>query len=123
MCALALTDPVAFAASLAPETALLAGLGFRVLGNTETCMQSLWDLYDTFVFDVDGVLLWGSSPLGQVGEALRLLRLKGKRLVFLTNTSAKTRMDCANGLRRAGIEAAEDEVSRASGTTEAAGEG
>ncbi|XP_022587791.2 phosphoglycolate phosphatase 1B, chloroplastic [Cyclospora cayetanensis] len=110
MSALALTDARAFAASLDAEIRSLSNLGYKVLDTPEHSLSLLLEQYEAFVFDIDGVLLWGSAALAAVGDAVQQLRRQEKRLVFLTNTAAKSRRSCAEGLRRAGIEVYEEEV-------------
>ncbi|KAL4193898.1 hypothetical protein AMTRI_Chr06g201620 [Amborella trichopoda] len=46
---------------------------------------------ETFIFDCDGVIWKGDSLIEGVPETLDMLRSKGKRLVFVTNNSTKSR--------------------------------
>lgn len=46
---------------------------------------------NTFVFDCDGVIWRGEAAIDGVPETLDLLRARGKRLIFLTNNSTKSR--------------------------------
>lgn len=45
---------------------------------------------DLFLFDLDGTVYLGDTPVPGAPEALERLRKKGKRVVFLTNNSSKT---------------------------------
>ena len=112
MSGLALTDAEAFSVSVSGELQELKGLGFRVLDSSVSGLRELLHRHRVFVFDIDGVLLWGSASLSGVGEALKELRRMRKRVLFLTNTASKSRRSCAEGLTRAGIEASEHEVRR-----------
>lgn len=51
----------------------------------------LLDRVNTFVFDCDGVIWRGEAVISGVPETLDLLRAHGKRLIFLTNNSTKSR--------------------------------
>ena len=46
-----------------------------------------------YVFDLDGVLYLGSTPIAHAAESVRRLQAAGKRVFFLTNNSAQTRAD------------------------------
>lgn len=54
-------------------------------------MQEWIDQMDTFVLDCDGVLWLGNTLLPRVTETLDRLRSLGKRLLFVTNNSTKSR--------------------------------
>ena len=58
-----------------------------------TALQGLelLDRVKTFVFDCDGVIWRGEAVISGVPETLDLLRSHGKRLIFLTNNSTKSR--------------------------------
>ena len=107
----ALVNPSGFAAAYTSEYAELEGLGFRVLGFSSALLEQFFLNNQTFIFDIDGVLLWGNTPLKGAAETLQVLRRYTKRIVFLTNTAAKTRKQLAEQLNSAGIEAHEHEVS------------
>eukprot|EP00879_Flechtneria_rotunda_P009820 GHRR01010270.1.p1 GENE.GHRR01010270.1~~GHRR01010270.1.p1 ORF type:complete len:342 (+),score=115.80 GHRR01010270.1:148-1173(+) len=53
--------------------------------------QRLIDNVDCFIFDCDGVIWRGDSVIDGVPETLDMLRGMGKRLVFVTNNSTKSR--------------------------------
>ncbi|KAI8467882.1 MAG: HAD-like domain-containing protein [Monoraphidium minutum] len=52
---------------------------------------ALIDKVDCFIFDCDGVIWRGDSVIDGVPETLEMLRAKGKKLVFVTNNSTKSR--------------------------------
>jgi len=49
------------------------------------------DSVQTFIFDCDGVIWKGDSLIPGIPETLDMLRAKGKRLIFVTNNSTKSR--------------------------------
>jgi ribonucleotide monophosphatase NagD (HAD superfamily) len=58
-------------------------------GNNQ--FQSWINSMDTFIFDCDGVLWRGSQLIPGVQETLSKLRSLGKRILFVTNNSTKSR--------------------------------
>ena len=46
-----------------------------------------------YVFDLDGVLYLGDTPIAHAAEAVTRLRMAGKLVYFLTNNSGRTRAD------------------------------
>ena len=68
------------------------------------------DRYDAFLLDLDGVLYRGDEVVPGAGEAVAGLRAAGRRIVFLTNNSARTPDQVADKLAGMGIEARPDEV-------------
>jgi glycerol-1-phosphatase len=73
-------------------------------------MPSPADRYDAFLFDLDGVLYRAGEPVPGAAEAVARLRAGGKGLAFVTNNSSRTPEEVATRLRRAGVEAAPEEV-------------
>ena len=51
----------------------------------------LADPYDAILLDLDGVLYRWPEPIDGAPEAVRRLRAAGKRIAFVTNTSAPRR--------------------------------
>jgi HAD superfamily hydrolase (TIGR01457 family) len=72
--------------------------------------MALADRYDAFLFDLDGVLYRGDEAVPGAPAAVRRLRERGKRVVFLTNNSGRTPQAVAGRLTALGIEAAPQEV-------------
>ncbi|BFZ56731.1 p-nitrophenyl phosphatase [Savitreella phatthalungensis] len=66
--------------------------------------------YDVFLFDCDGVLWHGNDLLPNVTDVLDMLRQRGKRVVFVTNNSTKSRTDYRKKLTSMGIQAELDEI-------------
>ncbi|EGD74592.1 hypothetical protein PTSG_05957 [Salpingoeca rosetta] len=57
----------------------------------------------TFVLDCDGVIWRGNQLIEGIAEVLDYLRAAGKRLVFLTNNSTKTRQQQVDKFHRLGL--------------------
>lgn len=65
---------------------------------------------DLFLFDCDGVIWKGDNLIDGVPEALQSLRSMGKKLVFVTNNSTKSRKQCAKKFLALGVDVSEDEI-------------
>ena len=72
--------------------------------------QELLDACDLFLFDLDGTVYLGETPIAGATEALGRLRGAGKRIVYLTNNSSKTHAEYENKLRALGLWGAGDSV-------------
>ncbi|CBI25739.3 unnamed protein product, partial [Vitis vinifera] len=70
----------------------------------------LLDSTEAFLFDCDGVIWKGDKLIDGVSETLDLLRSKGKKLVFVTNNSSKSRRQYAEKFNSLGIAVSEDEI-------------
>lgn len=66
------------------------------------------------IFDIDGVLEFQGQVYPGAVETLARLRLGGILIRFLTNSTLKSRLSCAQKLQRSGFEAYEEEVITAS---------
>ncbi|ONI05264.1 hypothetical protein PRUPE_6G364700 [Prunus persica] len=64
----------------------------------------------TFIFDCDGVIWKGDKLIDGVPETLDLLRSKGKRLVFVTNNSTKSRKQYGKKFETLGLNVNEEEI-------------
>lgn len=62
------------------------------------------------VFDLDGTLYVGKTPLPGATEKLAQLRREGVKVLFLTNAATKSRADIALKLQKMGFEARKEEV-------------
>ncbi len=67
-------------------------------------------MFKGFIFDLDGTVYLGDSLIPEADRIIRLLREKGKKVVFLSNKPLQTREDYASKLTRLGIPANPDEV-------------
>lgn len=56
-----------------------------------------------FLFDLDGTLYLGGTPIGDSVNTLKRLRAANKRVVFLTNNSSKTQAQYREKLARVGL--------------------
>ncbi|KAK6911771.1 hypothetical protein RJ641_023864 [Dillenia turbinata] len=72
--------------------------------------DQLIDSVQTFIFDCDGVIWKGDSLIGGVPETLDMLRSKGKRLVFVTNNSTKSRKQYGKKFETLGLSVDEEEI-------------
>ena len=70
----------------------------------------LVDSVDTFIFDCDGVIWKGDTLIDGVPETLEMLRGKGKRLIFVTNNSTKSRKQYLKKFLSLGLQVNEEEV-------------
>lgn len=66
--------------------------------------------YDAYVFDLDGTVYLGDALLPGAGEAIRALRDRGARTVFLSNNPTYTVAGYARKLTRLGLETPEDDI-------------
>lgn len=70
---------------------------------TKHQVQEFLSKYDVFLFDCDGVLWQGERLLPHVVETLEMLRSYGKRIVFVTNNSRKSRRQYTQKFQNFGI--------------------
>ncbi|MEM2874630.1 MAG: HAD-IIA family hydrolase [Candidatus Hadarchaeales archaeon] len=62
------------------------------------------------MLDLDGVVWVGKTPVEGAPEAVSRLREMGKKIVFTTNNSARSRKECIRMLGKIGIRAREEEI-------------
>ena len=72
--------------------------------------KSLVDATETFIFDCDGVIWKGDSLIEGVPETLDLLRSMGKRLIFVTNNSTKSRAGYTSKFKSLGLNVGAEEI-------------
>lgn len=77
---------------------------------SETNVRDLFDSVDAFLFDCDGVIWKGDTLIDGVPQTLEMLRSKGKKLVFVTNNSSKSRKQNAHKFQSLGIQVTEEEI-------------
>ncbi len=65
--------------------------------------EELLSSCDLFLFDLDGTVYLGDAPIAGAAAALGRLRAAGKRVVYLTNNSSKTRAEYEKKLRALGL--------------------
>jgi len=73
-------------------------------------LENPFHLFDTFLFDGDGVLYKENNPLPGAIELFNLLKKEGKKTLLLTNNSTKVRADYIQKLSDMGITIIEEEV-------------
>jgi phosphoglycolate/pyridoxal phosphate phosphatase family enzyme len=67
-------------------------------------------LYDGYIFDLDGTVYLGDALLPTAGDTITRLRGLGRRTVFLSNNPTHTREDYARKLTRLGLPTPPDDV-------------
>jgi arabinose operon protein AraL len=67
-------------------------------------------MFKGFIFDLDGTVYRGDSLIAGAESVIRLLRERGRKVVFLSNKPLETREDYASKLTRLGIPTYPDEV-------------
>jgi arabinose operon protein AraL len=67
-------------------------------------------LYEAYIFDLDGTIYLGDALLPSAGETIANLRDLGKRTVFLSNNPTHTRHDQAVRLSRLGLPTPAEDV-------------
>ncbi len=73
--------------------------------------QELLDRHDAFIFDCDGVIWSGALGLiPGVAELLARLRSEGKRTLFVTNSSMRSRQSYARKFEALGLDVAPEQV-------------
>jgi HAD superfamily hydrolase (TIGR01450 family) len=77
---------------------------------SEEDRKRIWDQYDNFLFDCDGVIWRGDDPISGASELLTQLRLRGKRVIFVSNNSTTTRSSYVKKFIKHGLEAKEEEI-------------
>ncbi|CDK29102.1 unnamed protein product [Kuraishia capsulata CBS 1993] len=77
---------------------------------TKQEVEQFLSQYDTFLFDCDGVLWLGTHILPKVVETLTLLRSLGKKLIFVTNNSTKSRREYTQKFEKFGLTVTAEEI-------------
>ncbi|CAL5218445.1 g126 [Coccomyxa viridis] len=70
----------------------------------------LLDKVDAFIFDCDGVIWRGDSLIDGVPETLDALRAMGKKLIFVTNNSTKSRKGYLGKFTGLGLNISAEEI-------------
>jgi 4-nitrophenyl phosphatase len=65
---------------------------------------------DTLLLDCDGVLWSGSQLIPDIARTLASLRCMGKRIIFVTNNSSKSRLDYTKKFADKGLDASVEEI-------------
>lgn len=72
--------------------------------------KDVLDSVEAFLFDCDGVIWKGDRLIDAASQTLDMLRHKGKKLVFVTNNSWKSRSQYAEKFKSLGISVSPDEI-------------
>lgn len=80
--------------------------GVSFLSNAEELINSV----QTFLFDCDGVIWKGEKLIDGVPETLDMLRSRGKKVVFMTNNSTKSRKQYRKKFEALGLSVGEEEI-------------
>lgn len=75
------------------------------MGRVRAELPGLANRFETFVFDLDGVVYRGKRALPHALEVLNLLQDSGRQVFFLTNNSGATRLQYAEKLGAMGVDA------------------
>ncbi|GIV08794.1 MAG: acid sugar phosphatase [Fimbriimonadales bacterium] len=75
------------------------------MGRVRAELPGLANRFETFVFDLDGVVYRGNRALPHAVEVLNLLHESGRQVFFLTNNSGATRLQYAERLQAMGVDA------------------
>ncbi len=67
------------------------------------------NLFDCFVFDMDGVLYSGQTPIANSPQVLKVLRQIGKTICFFTNNPSLSPLDYTKKLKKLNIESSTQE--------------
>ncbi|KAG9228224.1 4-nitrophenylphosphatase-like protein [Amylocarpus encephaloides] len=87
----------------------MAPLPKRLTGEL-AAIDEFIDRFDVFLFDCDGVLWSGDHLFPGTVETLELLRSRGKKTIFVTNNSTKSRSDYLKKLSSMGVPSSVDEI-------------
>ncbi|TAQ85894.1 hypothetical protein B7494_g5787 [Chlorociboria aeruginascens] len=82
----------------------------KYLTGDSAAINEFIDKFDVFLFDCDGVLWSGDHLFPGTVETLELFRSRGKKIVFVTNNSTKSRGDYQKKLSGMGIPSEVDEI-------------
>ncbi|KAK7969310.1 hypothetical protein PG988_008383 [Apiospora saccharicola] len=82
----------------------------KYLTGDTAAINEFIDRFDVFLFDCDGVLWSGDHLFEGIVETLDFLRSKGKKVVFVTNNSTKSRQDYQKKLASLGIPSEVEEI-------------
>lgn len=82
----------------------------KYLTGDATAINEFVDRFDVFLFDCDGVLWSGDHIFDGIVDTLEMLRSRGKKVIFVTNNSTKSRQDYQKKLASMAIPADIEEI-------------
>jgi glycerol 3-phosphatase-2 len=74
------------------------------------CTQSLVEVYDTAMFDLDGVVYLGGEPVAGSSDHVARAAEAGMTLAFVTNNASRPPAEVAERLRRIGVACRPEDV-------------
>ena len=80
-------------------------------------MNSIFNTYEAFIFDLDGVIWLGSVPIPGAVETIEMLQKNSKKIRFLTNNACDHREKQYQKLLSFGIEASFEQIMTAGSLT------
>ncbi|KAH6627847.1 HAD-like domain-containing protein [Chaetomium tenue] len=82
----------------------------KYLTGDKTAIDEFIDLFDVFLLDCDGVIWSGDHVFEGIPETLEYLRSRGKKVVFVTNNSTKSREEYLKKFTGLGIPSDVEEI-------------
>ena len=73
-------------------------------------LKRQFEPYSGLILDLDGVIWVGKKPIPEAVDVVKKLRTQGKRVLFVTNNSTRSRKDYKKRLRDLGLEVSIDEI-------------
>ncbi|CAB4255955.1 similar to Saccharomyces cerevisiae YDL236W PHO13 Alkaline phosphatase specific for p-nitrophenyl phosphate [Maudiozyma barnettii] len=88
----------------------MTGTATPIKITTKEVANDFLNRYDTFLFDCDGVLWLGNHVLPHTKEFLDTLAALGKKTIFVTNNSTKSRLSYTKKFASFGITVKEEQI-------------
>ncbi|KAK4157956.1 HAD-like domain-containing protein [Chaetomidium leptoderma] len=82
----------------------------QYLTGDNAAINEFIDRFDVFLLDCDGVIWTGDHVFDGVPETLEFLRSRGKKVVFVTNNSTKSRQEYVKKFTGLGIQSNAEEI-------------
>jgi glycerol-1-phosphatase len=79
-------------------------------GGLRECTRALVEVYDTAMFDLDGVVYLGGEPVAGSSDHVARAAQAGMTLAFVTNNASRPPAEVAERLRRIGVECLPEDV-------------
>jgi HAD superfamily hydrolase (TIGR01457 family) len=73
-------------------------------------LKPKFEYYSGYILDLDGVIWVGEKPLPEAIEAVKRLKEIGKKVLFVSNNSTKSRKDYEKRLRNLGLDAKVEDI-------------
>ena len=102
--------PACGGAGPAATAAAPAKLAVRLAHSDTVALDALLDRVSTIILDQDGVLWRGTTLMPGTAAALQAFRRRGKRLLFLTNNSSRSRAQYKRKFDSLGLHVQPEEI-------------